>query len=723
MTIALPQSPAFAAKSTPQHGSMAPALPPMRDELNIFSGSPGRDGAPGWVLQDPVSHRFFQIGWREYEILSRWHLGKAQEIINQVNQHTLLNISMTDIDVMLKFLTTHSLTQSRGHAALNRLKQQSDKLNRRDIGWLIKNYLFIRIPLVRPDRFLTRTLPWVRWFGTRTFLLITLICALSGIYLAQRNWTGFLSQFPHFFTLQGLLLMAVALSVAKVLHELGHAYTCKHFGCRVPSMGVALLVMWPVLYTDASDAWRLRSRRQRFCISAAGMAAELTLAVYATLLWSFLPDGPLRSAIFLLATTTWIVTLFINLNPFMRFDGYYLLSDMLGIPNLQDRAFAIGRWRLREALFGYGDKPPEQFSASTQRLLLVYTYGTWIYRFFLFIGIALLVYFLFFKLLGIFLMVVELVWFIGKPVWTEARVWYERRQDIRWRHQGRRSLIGIAAVSALLVFPWQQDIAAPALWQAQQHSRLYSPMPAQVSQILVQPGQPVNAGDPILQLSSPDLDYEIRQGQISLELLRWQTEFQSINAQLLERAPVVWQELQAETASQQLRNREHERLLIRSPVNGVLRDMPPTLSEGQWLAANELLGIVVTPELASVDGWVHERNLARFSAGSKARFFPDDVTQAAFDVQILSVDTASTRQLPDAWLASTQGGGIAVRQDADGRLIPEQPVYRIRAVPENMTTAPDQIQRGTLHIEGSRESLLLRLWRTVTAVLIRESGF
>ncbi|MDP3516673.1 MAG: HlyD family efflux transporter periplasmic adaptor subunit [Pseudohongiella sp.] len=711
MSIALPNQAASAA------------LPPLRDELNVFPGAPTLDGAPSWVLQDPVSHKFFRIGWREHEILARWHLGKSDVILKDIKEHSLLDVSASHIDALLKFLSVHSLLQSRGPQAIARLKEQHDKAQKRDITWLIKNYLFVRIPLVRPDQFLSKTLPYVRWMGSRQFLVFTLVCALLGVYLAQRNWNGFLSQFPYFFSLQGLILMGITLSIAKILHELGHAYTCKHFGCRVPSMGVALLVMWPVLYTDATDSWRLTSRRQRLIISAAGMATELALAAFATLLWSFLPDGALRSSLFLLATTTWIVTLFINLNPFMRFDGYYLLSDLLGIPNLQDRAFAIARWRMREALFGFGDDVPEQFSSRTQTLLLIYSYGTWIYRFFLFLGIALLVYFLFFKLLGIFLMFVELVWFIGRPLYTEVKHWLERRPEMSWNKATKRSALLAGLLLALLIFPWQRDIAAPALWQTGQHSHLYSPSPAQIERILLQPGSSVTAGEPIMQLVSPDLDYEIKQGETTLAMLDWQTQFQSVSNQLQERAPIAWQELEVETASQQARLEERNKLTILSPVDGIVRELPAMLSEGEWVAANEWLGIVVAPELAMIEAYVSEAELGRLPADARARFFPDDLSLPAFEVTLLNINTASTRQLSEAYLASTQGGPIAVREDTDAQLVPEQPVYLVRAAPLEERAAPGQITRGTLHIQGSRESPLQQIWRTVVAVLIRESGF
>ena len=145
----------------------------------------------------------------------------------------------------------------------------------------------------------------------------------------MRNWDVFQSTFIYFFSTEGLFLFLLAVFLAKIVHELGHAYTAKLYGLRVPTMGIAFLVLWPVLYTDTSDAWKLPNRRQRLSIAAAGMLAEIGLAGIATLLWSFLPDGPIRSALFMVATTTWIITLLINSNPFLRFDVYFFLSDFL----------------------------------------------------------------------------------------------------------------------------------------------------------------------------------------------------------------------------------------------------------------------------------------------------------------------------------------------------------------------------------------------------------
>jgi putative peptide zinc metalloprotease protein len=180
--------------------------------------------------------------------------------------------------------------------------------------WLLHNYLFLRIPLLRPDSALKKALPWVSLTFNRQFILLLLVLASLAIYLVAEQWTQFSHSFSYIFTAEGMLITALMLSLSKVIHELGHAFTAKHFGCRVPTMGIAFMMGAPMLWTDVTDAWRLPNRLQRLSIDAAGMIAELTLAVFATLLWMVLPDGAVRSGVYLLASTAWILTLVVNLN-------------------------------------------------------------------------------------------------------------------------------------------------------------------------------------------------------------------------------------------------------------------------------------------------------------------------------------------------------------------------------------------------------------------------
>src|SRR5262249_2613082 len=149
------------------------------------------------------------------------------------------------------------------------------------------------------------------------------------------------------------------------------------------------LVLWPYLYTDVGETWKLSDRRKQFVIAAAGMAAELSLAIFSTLAWALAPEGALKSMLFVLASSTWLITLAINASPFMRFDGYFLLSDALDFPNLHERAGACARWWLRTTFFRLPETMPEPGLEPRQvRWLAAFALVTWAYRFTVFIGIA-----------------------------------------------------------------------------------------------------------------------------------------------------------------------------------------------------------------------------------------------------------------------------------------------------------------------------------------------
>lgn len=707
-------------------GGRQPArLLPLREELTLHPGPRTRDGAPTWTLHDPANNRFFRIGWLEFEILSRWEAGDMEAIAADIRRRTTLDASADHVETVARFLMASNLLQARGDQAIERLVRQAASVRMGPAKWLLKNYLFIRIPLVRPDRFLKAALPLVAWMFTRGFLAALAAAALAGGYLVLRQWDAFLGTFPHFFSLEGAVLAGVALTGAKILHELGHAFTARRFGCRVPTMGVAFLVLWPVLYTDTSEAWKLPSRHRRLAIGAAGMAAELALAAAATLAWSFLPDGPARSAAFLLATSTWLLTLAINLNPFMRFDGYYLLSDYLDIPNLQDRSFALARWHLRETLFGLGDPVPERWPRQTRRVLLVYAYCTWIYRFFLFLGIALLVYHLFFKLLGIFLMMVELVWFIARPIWGELKEWGMRRDRVRLNRHGLATLAALGCIVALVLVPWRSAVPASAILRAEQQLKLFVPRAAMLEEVRVRSGQGVSAGEVLFTFRSPDLEHELSQAERRAELSRWQVQFQGMSRDLLERNQVSWRELEGALAQAAGYRSELARLQVTAPVGGRVVELADPLRPGEWLTANTPLAMVVDPASAIIEAYVAEADLARIAVGTPGVFHPDDLGQPSIAGMVAAIDDGSSRTLPEPALASIHGGDVAVRdiRSAGDALIPESPVYRVLIRPDAGLPAPDRVVRGRVLLQGERESLIARTWRFAVGVLIRESGF
>ncbi|MEI7381046.1 HlyD family efflux transporter periplasmic adaptor subunit [Pectobacterium versatile] len=702
----------------------AAGLSPLRDELILHAGPANRDGSPSWTLEDPLRGLYFRIGWAEMAMLSRWSMGNAAQIVAEVNQTSALTLDDSDVQYFNRFLQANSLTRVSGDEAMAQFARQVEQSRVSIWRKLLKNYLFFRIPLWHPDRFLGATLPWIEPFFSRTFLKLTLLVAVLGLFLAGRQWETFKHTFLHFFTLEGAALAGLTLCFTKILHEFGHAYTCKRFGARVATMGVAFLVMMPVLYTDTSGSWKLTRRRQRMAIGAAGMMTELVLAAWATLAWSFLPDGMLRSAAFMLATTTWIMTLAINLSPLMRFDGYFLLSDGLQMPNLQNRGFAIGRWQMREWLFGLGDAPPEHFPRWLQRTLVGYAFAVWIYRFFLFTGIAILVYHMTFKLLGMLLFAIEIGYFVVMPVVNEVREWSQRRKDYRMNRNMTTTLTVSAVVLLLLMIPWQRGVYAPALLRAEQQSSLYMPVPAMIQRIDVQVGQPVHAGQTLFTLSSDALAHERQQLERQIATLSWQSTFQVFNKEAAGDHQRVKQEHEAALQKLQVLQRQSEQLTVRAPIDGVVADMATPLETGEWLGQGEWLAVVTKPTGGLVEAFVSEKDWQRLRTGAKGTFYLQDVSRSSLPLTVVEIARTATRDLNAApELASIYGGDIATLSDAQRKLHPEQAVYRVLlSLPDDYRAQP-QVLRGTVVMDGEAQSLLIRGWKVVSAVLIRELSF
>ncbi|RMV76785.1 hypothetical protein ALP05_02445 [Pseudomonas caricapapayae] len=699
------------------------ALAPLRPGLRLHPGPRLHDGSPSWTLEDPVRGSYFRLGWEQAEIFNRWALAEPQAIAQAISSSTTLALGIEDVEAFARFLEHAQLLQVTGASGLRNLRQRHAGQRRHWAAWLLGNYLSLRVPLLRPDRFLRHTLPYVRPLLGARFALASALAGLLGLYLVAQQWDSFIHTFLHFFSLQGAALAALTLTLSKTLHEFGHAYACKHQGCRVPTMGVALLVLWPVLYTDASGGWRLPLKRQRLAIGAAGMLAELYLAAWALLAWSFLNDGPLRSAAFMLASTTWLMTLAVNLNPLMRFDGYFLFSDLLEVPNLQQRAFELARWQLRRWLFGLGDSAPEHFPPRLRRVLLSYAFGTWVYRFFLFLGIALLVYHFAFKLLGLFLFAVEIVHFIGRPIFTELHQWYGRRKDYRMNRNTlfSASLLGVGLLLALL--PWQTDVSAPALWRAQRQANLYVPVGAQLAALPVEAGKHVSAGGILFSLDAPALIHDLDQLDRTLGLLRQQASLQRRGREGSAQQNVAQEQLQAALSQRQALAGQIAQLQVRAQFDGVLSEREPSLGEGQWLAAGQWLGTFVAPGQALVEAFVNERDRVRLAEGAPAWFYPSDPQLPRRRLQVMSIAQTAVHSLQNApELASVYQGALAAQWDAQHQPIPEQALYRVVLSTEPGATA-QQVLAGRVSIEAEARSPLIQGLREGLAVVIRESAF
>lgn len=699
-------------------------LPRLREELDLLAGPAMPDGQPSWTLHDPVRNLFFRIDWPTLEILQRWDMDDPAQIADSVAKDTTLSMHGDDVLQVAQFLVQHQLVQAAYAEAPQKMAEQLAHMQGSALKWLLHHYLFFRVPLLKPDAWLSHWLPIARWFAQPAFAWATAGAFVLGLIQVARHWDVFSASLVDTFNLEGLLSYGVALFMVKLLHELGHAFTAKHYGCRVPTMGLAFLVMWPVAYTDTNETWRLTNRFERLKVASAGIVTELVVAVWATLAWALLPQGGLQSAAFVLATTSWIATLAINASPFMRFDGYFIVMDALDLPNLHARSFALARWKLREWLFDLGDEPPEHWSHSKSTLLITFAWATWIYRLALFLGIAVLVYHFFFKLVGIFLFFVEIVWFVAKPLASEFAVWRKLWPRIVVRSRSRRVALWSVALFAILLLPLPSRISVSAVLKPQESWPIYAPAGARIDAMPFKNGDEVQAGQELMKLYVPELASRAKTLQLRLDQQRNLAETSAFDVELRKRWMVAEQTAIATQAELQGVQAEQHQYAPTAPFAGRLLLSDPDLTVGQWIGKKENLATVVHGSSAwRVETWLDEDDVARVRIGQSAKFFTEGVTHQVLDLKVVSMDKDAARVLPRRELASVLGGHVMTREK-NGQLVPERAVYRVTLEVQHMPEDLKQLTwRGHLVVHADWQSPITRYLRQMAMVLIRETGF
>ena len=698
-------------------------VPYLREDLEIFRGNSREDGSPAWLLYDALRNKYFTLGITAFRLIKNWKGGEdIKTFENKINKGGI-ETNGDEIKSFINFLQQNNLIiQPRGQNN-SLLLQQKNTLKRSWILNLIHSYLFFKIPLVKPDDWLGTTLKYFKSLGSKKFRNLIYILGFIGICLVIQQFENFLSTFLYFFSFKGLMLYLITLVFVKSLHEFGHAYIAKYFGCRVSAIGIAFLVFFPFLYTDTTDAWRLRNHRERLIINFAGILTELHLALIATFLWAILPEGGLKSVTFFIATTSWISSLAINVSPFMRFDGYYVFADWLKAENLQPRSFALARWKVRETLFGLNHSPPEELNPSRRWLFITYAWLTWLYRFFLFIGIALLVYHLAFKVLGIILFVIEIYWFILAPIVKEMKQWWLLKSEIKLNKETRRLLIILFALLLILFAPWKSSMKIPAVYTSEKYSKIYSPYSAQIQKILIKKDDQVTKGQALIELYLPNLEDKINSTRRKLKLIKTKVNSLSDTAGNMDQYITNQQRLVSIQSELHGLLKIQSKMTIKSPINGSVKDLD-NLSVGMWVSnKNELLGIVQYDK-GLVKGFIKEEQIDRFKSNNTAVFIPNDGSHKKINLISKSLDFSAVETLPYLSLSSLYKGPIAVRADTDREYEnrPETAYYSANFVPVKKTNIEFELP-GYVHIDGNRYSPFVKLIKNVISLLIRESGF
>ncbi|MEL6550931.1 MAG: PqqD family peptide modification chaperone [Pseudomonadota bacterium] len=638
---------------------VANSRPRLRNHARFFRTH--YRGKLWYVLQDRTSGRFHRFSPSSFFITSLldgkrtldeiWSIICAQledesltqdkvlELLGQLhNADVLYADSVPDIQEMV----------DRGHKQRTKKRVMS-----------VLNPLALRLPLLDPENFLKLTMPFVRPFLSLPGLVLYLAVVIYGASLAVTHWDALTSNvLDRLLTTENLLLILVTYPVVKAIHELGHAYTITRWGGEVHEMGIMFLVFMPVPYVDASDSLAFQSKWRRALVAGAGILVEIMLAAIAMIIWVNAEDGLVRAFAFNTMLIGGASTLFFNGNPLLRFDGYYVLSDLLEIPNLGSRSNQYIGYVIQKRLLGIKDARNPATARGEPFWFVTYGIAAFVYRLFIAATIILLVSSQFFSLgiiLGIWAAVLMFVVPLSKQVWFLLASPKLRRRRGRALAVTGTVIGAIAAAIFFIPLPYS-TIAEGVVW-VPGDGAIHASTEGVVDQVVVKQGEEVVPGDVLVQLNDPLLN-----ARVDL-LLVTVAELQQRRDSLLFSDPaaarIAERELEHALADLELAQSRQQDLSVRAPTTGRVALLETSDMPGRYVNKGQLLGYVSTFQDPMIRAIVSEDSSDLILQGTTSidiRLIsaPATTHAARIEREVPALDAT----LPSLALATVGGGSV-----------------------------------------------------------------
>ena len=681
------------------------------------------------IVKDPISLKYFRLAAEDYSLASLFNgqssITAIRAEFRRLHPHTALAQSEADLTQrIVRFaneLLLGGFLEATGAGARKQLELKRSQAQSRSVSplTLFMKALFLKIPLWDPDRLLTRMERPLRWIWSWPSLILSLAVFIGGAVVFGLNIGRIAPSLNDFLTLPNLALVWILTILVKVIHEFGHGLTCKHYGGEVHEMGALVIVFSPFLYADVTDSYLFPKKRQRILVSAAGIYIELVIAAAATLLWSVSQPGPTQQLLFNLMLITSVWTVVFNANPLMKFDGYYILTDLTGVPNLRAKAQMCTSDMFRRFLFGR--KAPGQASPSLLPRrgfgwFVAYSLAAQFYLLYVTLNIA-----------GIFRHLLEpygLAW-LGDCLGIAALIamlilpvfaFFKRQlaMNASTKDRGsRRALFVISglvvAAGILLAMPLPVHIDRPALLQPLNAQLVRAEVPGRIESIRVRTGQVVRKGDVVAILSNNRINAEVAAARLRLEsALRQQ------DLTLGSGSPSAYRQAQSLVAVAETELKEAVRLQAKLQLHAP-RDGTVLTPDLERLTAASMRAGDALCEIAPIHPLhlyipLNERHTRHIRAGQDVELRVSSEPHTTFKGRILEDrKTPPTRELP-ANLVATLGGDIAAAPDAQNKLVPIETIYGVSVEIANASHLLHPGMTGTARIHGDVMPVAQILW-------------
>ena len=480
------------------------------------------DGRSGYLIEDPVKTKFYRIGIAEYRFISLFDGATSVADALRLTASTLGSAAFTqdEAGTICKWLVDTGLAYTRESTQAGRLSAAADAAGQARMVQQL-NPMFIRVPLVRPDRVLAVVAPWLGWMhGPLGWTLATAVGLVACCHLLVhgdrffRATDGILA--PH-----RCVWLAATWLILKIVHEASHGLVCKRYGGTVREAGVLFVLLAPMAYVDVTSSWRFHSKWQRIHTSAAGMFGELVIAALAVIVWSHTGPGVVNDLAFNVVIMASLTTLLFNANPLMRFDGYYMLSDLLEVPNLYSNGQQYVRYLGRRYLLGATLTSP-CWSQGKDRFIKLYAVAALTWRVIV-TATLLIAATALFAGAGIILAIVAAGLWLGLPLLRFVKYFLtdptiSRSNQLRF--VGTSTAILALGVLFFTVVPWPGVVWAPAIVEYSTMAVVRAGSAGFVRQVMVKNGQFVTEGDVLLVLANDELRAELADLDLQIKDVR-----------------------------------------------------------------------------------------------------------------------------------------------------------------------------------------------------------
>jgi putative peptide zinc metalloprotease protein len=675
-----------------------------------------------YVVEDTAHnrfHRFPPAGHAAIALMDgSWTVDEIWGHLSELGENRPTQYEMIQL---LAQLDTADLLASDQRPDFGQLAYRSRRLDRQKMTRRLLSPLYIRVPLVDPDRFLTVCAPYVRPFWSIWGLLLWFAVVGWGVAHAALNWTALTRGLAdRVLAADNLLILALTFPALKLLHECGHGFATKLGGGEVHEAGVMTLITLPVPYIDVSSSTAFRSRWQRALVGAAGMLVETFVAGLAMMVWVSAEPGLLRAAAFNVMVIAGVSTLIFNGNPLLRFDAYYILSDLIEVPNLATRATRFYGYLINRYIFSVPDLDSPADDRGEAAWFLVYAPAAYVYRLMVMVSIALFVASALHGV-GVVLAVWTLAVGIAMPILRGA--WFLLASPTLRAYRLRALGITGACLAATVILLFAvklpyATVTEGVIW-APPEAELRAGAEGTVDVLAAVPGAMVQRGAPVLAMRDPLL--EARVHVLEAQLNEVQLRLFAAEDRDKVQAQSFQQQVGYFTSELTEARRRRASLVVNSPTSGQLLLAMPQDLPGRFLRRGELFGYVVDGKAASIRVVVSQTDIELVRQDTRAvsiRLASNPLVQYRTPAITREIPTA-TRELPSPALSVFGGGEISVDPADEKHVKAVEMLFQIDlALPEGVSV--ERLgERVYVRLDHGSRTLGWRIGRAVRQSFLR----